>query len=646
MTRAGPVFLLAPLFAAAVWPSQQGWPLPPQVGPGMVRPQPVGAHPQTAKGLVAGRVVDATTNRGVPHALVRLAGPGISQTWLTDATGRYLVAGLPGGDYTIRAAKPGFFDGSYGQVRPGGDGVALTLADAQWLKDVDIKVWRGAVVDGLVVDDASEPVVGALVQAWRRQFLGGREQIVAAGSATTDDEGAYRIEGLLPGEYVISVPSGAADLAAAAPGVDADTGGEAVVTAPIGEPLIPPPPQDGQAFAYPTLYYPGTPFSSLALPVELTAGQDYTGVFFQLQPLPAARVSGVAVGPYGPAAGETLRLLLDGSDDVGLGSETAIAVTAEDGSFTFPSIPAGQYTLDARDGTTALLSARQAELGSQTSRRLPPLPPGAAALTSLAFSDAGPDNLIVNASARAPGRRPQLWGQTQIIVDGRNADDVIVTMEASSTITGHVAFDGKTPAPAPDVVAGIPILVEPAGSLSTGLSSGHPDADGRFRIEGILPGQYFVRVPSAPGGWYLESVSAGGEDVSETPLDAFALGNVSDVVVTFTDTPTQLIGTVRDAQRLSVGNATIVVFPARGSLSDYGLNPRRIRAVRPTSAGVFRIEGLPPGDYDIAAIDAAWTGDWRDPRMLEALRSTATRLTLAAGQRLTQDLQVVPGPRR
>lgn len=602
-------------------------------------------------GLVIGQVVDATTNRGVPHAIVRVTGPGVSQAWLTDAAGRYVVAGLPAGDYAIRAAKTGYFDGAFGQMRAGGSGSPLTLGDAEWLKGVDVKVWRPAVVDGFVVDEASEPVVGVRVQAWRREFVGGRRQLTASGTGVTDDEGAYRIVGLLPGEYVLSVPSvdatasaAARDVAGAATG-QVEPAGPAPATLPSIGPIAPPP-DHGQAFAYPALYYPGTPLSSLALPVELTPGQDYTGVFFQLQPLAAARVSGIAVGPDGPVAGQTLRLLLDGTEDAGLGSETAIAVTAQDGSFTFPSVPAGQYVLDGRAGITSLLSAGSAALTDPEGRSLPPLPPGAAALTTLAFASAGPDGRLLTVSGAASGVGSPLWGRTSVFVDGHDVDNVILTMQTAATISGRIEFDGKTPPPAAGVVTGIPILVEPAGSLSTGIRPGHPDGAGRFQIAGVLPGPYFVRVGSLPDGWFLESIMSGGQDVSNVALYAFASLDITDVVVTLTDTPTRVIGTVHDARKLTVQDATVLIFPAGTSLTDYGLNPSRLRALRPTSAGVYKVEGLPPGDYDIVAVEAAWTGDWRDPRVLEALRPVATRFTLQAGHHLTQDLAVVRGPGR
>jgi Carboxypeptidase regulatory-like domain len=648
MRASAALMLVGPMLAAAGWgPQQRVLPL------GPVKPQPLVAPVDTGSGLIAGQVIDATTNRGVAHAIVRLTGAHVAQTRLADDTGRYFVANLPAGDYTIRAVRPGYFDGAYGRVRADGPGLPLTLADAERLKDVDIRLWRGAVIDGFVLDEASEPVVGVRVQAWRRELIGGHPQIVPSASDLTDDEGAYRIPGLLPGDYIVSVPAIDAGVSASiGPRADSAVGpdGSPLAAPPEGIPPTPPPPHNGQRFVYPTLYYPGSPLQVLALSVELASGQDYGGVVFQLEPQAAVRVSGVAVGPDGPAAGQTLRLLLDGASDNGLGSETAIAVTAPDGSFTFPSVPAGQYTLEGRDGITSLLADRAASMATLTDERLPPMPPGAAGLTSMdvtgTATGTGADALVLTVRGGSSDAGQHLWGQTGVIVERHDVDDVVLTMQLAGTISGHVEFDGKTPPP-PERAARIPILIVPAGSLSTGVPSGITDQRGEFRIGGIVPGRYFVRVGSVPDGWYLKSVMFDGRDVCDVPIDASVPVNMDGVVVTFTDSPTHVIGTVRNARGQTVQDATVVVFPAgQSSLADYGLNPRRIRAVRPTSDGVFRIDALPPGDYGIVAVDITWTGDWRDPQALATLRPVATRMRLVAAERWTQDLRVVPGPRR
>jgi hypothetical protein len=73
-------------------------------------------------------------------------------------------------------------------------------------------VWKYAVIGGTVVDEAGEPVVGVGVRALPRNVVGGRERfgnldVTPAPTAVTDDRGMFRLSQLLPGTYVVGIPS-------------------------------------------------------------------------------------------------------------------------------------------------------------------------------------------------------------------------------------------------------------------------------------------------------------------------------------------------------------------------------------------------------------------------------------------------------
>ena len=57
--------------------------------------------------------------------------------------------------------------------------------------------------------------------------------------------------------------------------------------------------------------------------------------------------------------------------------------------------------------------------------------------------------------------------------------------------------------------------------------------------------------------------------------------------------------------------------------------------------GSFRIDGLPPGRYRIAAVDKVENFQWLDREFLQRLRPDATSLTLQLGQSATVTLKVV-----
>ena len=277
--------------------------------------------PFTGPAVVIGQIVDAATGRGVAHAIVHLEGQGTEVTRVADNSGRFYVVGLGGGDYAINATKAGYFDGTYGQRRAGGDGLPLSMLEHQWVSDLRIALWRPAVIGGTITDEAGEPLIGVRVEALRKQYDGGALQLVPWMTDVTDDEGEYRLAKLLPGDYVISVPSRLDSL----PGFDAKQLAASMLasqqTAPDSEAQAtlvdsffltgnirlgadgshalvpgfqnPPPLIDGtRQEIYATTYYGGTSRVSTALTITVGPGERRSGANVQLRPVPRGAIWG------------------------------------------------------------------------------------------------------------------------------------------------------------------------------------------------------------------------------------------------------------------------------------------------------------------------------------------------------------------
>src|SRR5262245_28761898 len=162
-----------------------------------------------AKGRIAGRVLTADTGRPVARARVLINAaevPGGRGTQ-TDADGTYEFTELPSGRYTVTVSKTGFVSLSYGQRRPLQAGTPLQLADSQQLAGIDFRLPRGSVIAGHLMDETGDPMPGITVQVMRYQYAQGNRQLMPAGNGQTDDQGAFRVWGLNPGEYYISAQS-------------------------------------------------------------------------------------------------------------------------------------------------------------------------------------------------------------------------------------------------------------------------------------------------------------------------------------------------------------------------------------------------------------------------------------------------------
>ena len=150
----------------------------------------------------------ADTGRPVKRARVIVAGGGRPRAATTDEQGRFRITALPAGTYSITATKTGFVDGAFGQRRALRTGTPVELADGQQRADVDLKLSRGGVITGRVLDEDGEPLARAMVSVLRQQYVRGEKQLTPAGADQSDDRGQFRVFGLPPGDYYVSATAG------------------------------------------------------------------------------------------------------------------------------------------------------------------------------------------------------------------------------------------------------------------------------------------------------------------------------------------------------------------------------------------------------------------------------------------------------
>ena len=162
---------------------------------------------QTGSAVIRGRVAAADSGRPLRRARITLSAPELGRDRRTTSTGldgRYEITDLPAGRYTIRVQRNGYLALQYGQRRPFEQGKPLQLVDDQVADQIDFSLPRSSVISGRITDELGEPVEGVMVFAMRTTYWQGRRRLVPAGMmARTDDIGAYRLTGLMPGAYLV-----------------------------------------------------------------------------------------------------------------------------------------------------------------------------------------------------------------------------------------------------------------------------------------------------------------------------------------------------------------------------------------------------------------------------------------------------------
>jgi len=144
-------------------------------------------------GVITGVVRDGDGNRPVAGARVAVdGGLPLSSGWSQDATrnetatgaqGRFRLEGIGPTAVTIAARAPGFGRAERKDVRAGAS--------------VELFLFPGASLAGVVRDDAGRPVEGALVRTEGDQSWG------APPPERCDARGEFRMAGVQPGEYTV-----------------------------------------------------------------------------------------------------------------------------------------------------------------------------------------------------------------------------------------------------------------------------------------------------------------------------------------------------------------------------------------------------------------------------------------------------------
>jgi uncharacterized protein (DUF2141 family) len=615
-----------------------------------------GVAPVVGTGIIAGVVVTADERaQPVRRASVMLTSgvAAVPRTAVTDDEGRFQFTGLPAGNYTLVGQKPAWVTSIYGSRSvTDSQGIPIAVVDGQRVEGLRLVMGRGAVVAGTVRFASGVPASGIAIQVLRVRTADGRRQAsITAAPAQTDDQGAYRVFGLPAGDYVVQARSqsfmnpGGLNRQVTEAEVrwgDQQLAQAKALAATSAAPE--PAPAPGPTVTYSAVYFPGTAFLSDAAIVTVAAGTERSGVDFVMPPVPTGRVSGLVLMPDGsPAASASVALELEGGDNdmMALMSGVGRTSTARDGRFAISNVTPGQYKISVR---------------AIPRRGAAPDAGSVEAMITEARAALGPMGALLG------GENPStLWATDAVAVNGQDVGPLTVQLRDGLTIEGTVVLEGGGPPPDATSLR-IAVAAPPSGDpvmalVSRMMSSAGavPAADGTFVVRGLIPGTYGMTLSGKsmrqnsliPGGtpskqgWVVKSIRWRSQDLADTGVDIQKDGGLTGVVVTLTDKPAELSGTVTDAAGRPTGAFPIVVYAADRGFWRAG--SRRVVQAQPASDGQFSVIGLPAGDYYVAAVTRLEPGDLENRQFLEDLVPSAIRLSLTEGQKKTQDLKLSAG---
>ena len=344
---------------------------------------------------------------------------------------------------------------------------------------------------------------------------------------------------------------------------------------------------DGTSEAiYAPTFYPSSVRKERGTVVEAVAGKEVGGIEIRLAR--GLAISGVVSGfPKGTARGDVLMEFGESAKRIIWSYNTS---PSADGRFRFDGLPPGFFRLRASydDGATQLASrSREGQLGSLE---------------------------IAN---------------------------VELVLAAGVELSGTLKMEGEAAgAAAPKRTVR---LDQVGGRRSLRMTGGEVGRDGSFRIAGIMPDKYRVKVEGLPENAYMKTLEIDGTMAANGIADFSNVTRGASAKVTIGRNGAQISGQVLDANGERMLNRVVMILLARDpsefEMADRGFT---VQAPRAAPDGKYTIQAVAPGKYRLFALDVLELGGGNsDLEVVTKLFERGEEIEFKEGERIVKDLKVI-----
>jgi hypothetical protein len=206
-------------------------------------------------------------------------------------------------------------------------------------------------------------------------------------------------------------------------------------------------------------------------------------------------------------------------------------------------------------------------------------------------------------------------------------DDLQIRFVPPVTVEGSVELAGATASETPAAIQ----------KVSVGLASLMPrqrSPDGTFQLVDVP--HWLTAMPGLAGGYYLDSVSLGGRDVTGQALNLQP--GSPPIRVVYKSNGGTVSGTVVNSDGAAVEGFTAILLPQTSfdtHVPDYG----RVNASGP--GGTFEIESLKPGSYYAFAVNHLEPAKLYEPQAAQKIIASAARVDVTEGSAVSVKLSVI-----
>jgi len=495
--------------------------------------QDAAQNAQISTAEIEGVVVDSVSGKPIPDVLVGGSIPdelriqGIVSGAYTDANGHFLIGNLRPGQNGLYFVPPGYLEQTLSYFLTAGERL-----------QVFVKLVAPGIITGKVVmpNGLGAPKVGVGAYFHAVSPLGA-SLLKSAKQTTTDDRGEFRLAGLRPGKYLISM---------APAHLTACDDGSSV--------------KDSRSAA---MFYPGVSSISLADTVEVRNGEEV-----RLKPSTA-----------GQSTFGALRIHLINRSDAKV-VQVGLRYISPDLS-------------NSLGFATALQSVR-VEAGSDAQRTCWL---GSIGLYQVAVRWNSSDGSLSELFIPFEFLGPEVL--TEIVLEpskGRLRIHGEIEERDGSKMPVKDLKVGLCRADASDCLSPFSIAQNPLpGDRSTLGANPATDSTGGVTLFPIAEGRYELAILNAPPGTYVAGVTQGGRNVLADGVDVSDRSASLEILLRRGEA--KINGRVLDGSGQPIADANVVLLPAPPL--DKSRFQALHRSIHSNSDGTFSFDGVIPGNYEV-----------------------------------------------
>jgi hypothetical protein len=607
----GLVFIVLVVLAVpAETQAQSGVVRPRATGPVATRPSTPGQSRPSGQSSVKGRVVFKDNSQPLKNSRARIfttedgpAGEGL--VVFTNNVGEFSVGNLAAGKYYVT------LEGGPGLAMRSGFGMKIPVPisaipkpeefeeiiprhEAEFSVDgtnsveIEVRIARGGGIAGKVLKVNGAPVENVAVSFISREGAAGGPY-TARFSARTNKDGAYRIENIPEGDYIVSA---AIEDKSASFDMRARMRGESQIVT----------------------YHPAAISIREALTVRVDPGRETGGVNVTLVARNSFALSGTVVRQSDgtPIAGANVILRNKESEVEGalvMSMSQRTTTSDSDGRWSFSNVMEGQYVVAAL---------------------APNGPTGRVFNGPPALRNGEPSD---REQAFRESRQRFLVTQEDVSVAGADISGFAMSISGPGSIVGRVeAENGVLP-------SNLVVFLELIGK---GTRPGPPlpvrvRPDGTFNVGGIQGGDVYLSVAMPPdSNYFVRSLTASGDDLRRVPIKVIEGAEAGPVSVVISSGIATLTGRVL-SEKAGEGLSNLVVLLAPVESEKQRFRTTYLTA-RTDPSGRYSVSGA-PGEYFVFARRREELPAIVSEEFVRSLAPNANRVVIVAGQSNGMDLR-------